>query len=192
MTKTKKVLVRNWYHKICYFSEMSYTLWSVMRFAVVWYDFGLLVVCSRFLSVEPSFGILGKHDDSFFYATLFSLLVQTVNIAACFCLVVSLYFFFKAFSMVRKAMTAKVILLHDNGTVFNTQTFHEMVVYVVLLEFPDSQEFADDALYLTNKIVRIFNESHSKCKRIRKALPIFMELGRCYARYHSKRKEKIG
>ena len=74
-----------------------------------------------------------------------------------------------------KVLNAKVILLHDNETAFDIQMFHDMVGNVVSLEFPDSQESANDALYLISKIVRIFNESCSKYKRIRKTLPIFIE-----------------
>lgn len=54
--------------------------------------------------------------------------------------------------------------------------FHDMVGYVVSLEFPDSQEFANDALYLASKIVRMLNESCSKYKRIRKTLPNFYRI----------------
>ena len=41
-----------------------------------------------------------------------------------------------------KVLNAKVILLHDNETAFDIQMFHDMVVYVVTLQFLDSQEFA--------------------------------------------------
>ena len=75
-----------------------------------------------------------------------------------------------------KVLNAKVILLHDNETAFDIQMFHDMVGNVVSLEFPDSQESANDALYLISKIVRIFNESCSKYKRIRKTLPNFYRI----------------
>ena len=41
-----------------------------------------------------------------------------------------------------KVLNAKVILIHEDGIIFSIQLFHDMVVYVVSLEFLDSQEFA--------------------------------------------------
>ena len=57
-------------------------------------------------------------------------------------LIVSLYYFLKVHSMFWKVLNAKVILLHEDGITFSIQLFHDMVVYVVSLEFLDSQEFA--------------------------------------------------
>lgn len=50
--------------------------------------------------------------------------------------------FFEVHSMFWKVLNAKVILIHEDGITFSIQLFHDMVVYVVSLEFLDSQEFA--------------------------------------------------
>ena len=43
--------------------------------------------------------------------------------------------FFEVHSMFWKVLNAKVILIHEDGITFSIQLFHDMVVYVVSLEF---------------------------------------------------------
>lgn len=182
MTKIKKVLAKDWYHKIC---QLSCRLVFALFILKIYLGFGAFFLFwghTRFLR-EFVFGSsysVRKVVSWGFNATL-------VICPICYLwLIVSLYYFLKLHSMFWKVLNAKVILIHEDGTTFSIQLFHDMVVYVVSLEFSDSQEFANDALYLTSKMVRILNESCSKYERIRKTLPIFMELGKCYDEYRHK------